>query len=240
MNELFILTLPLLKLTSLYVLLNLPSYILHQLMHCSTNNPVCLKMQTLIKISKLILIHPLFWKILGFLSSIVAFTCFALSPSFYDLFGRWNLLKIAIYSVISFILIICMLLIKKCKRFTRSVMVKAHVGFLVMMVTSLCSIWQDLVSQKKNHEMGSRGRTLNMCSFGAFGLMSLSLSRQLQLGFEVGMFNFLFGGFLVFLMKMNFKLAPLAAILCYVIIHIRSFSDFAWKSLGVLTQNLKI
>ncbi|KAI9111664.1 hypothetical protein K1719_017354 [Acacia pycnantha] len=171
-------------------------------------------------------------EILGFASSIVAFTCFALRPSFCDMFGRWNLFKSAIYSVISLSVITMMLFVEKCPSFTRSVMVKAHVGFLVMMLTSLCSIWQDLVSQKENQENGSHGRILNLCSFGAFGFMSLSLSRQLELGFEVGIFNFSFGSFLVLLMKMNFKLASLAAILCYVIIHIRSFSDYFMEKLG--------
>ncbi|XP_054809936.1 uncharacterized protein LOC129311603 isoform X2 [Prosopis cineraria] len=149
----------------------------------------------------------MFWRILGFGSSIVAFTCFALSPSFHELFGR---------------------------EFTRSVLVKAHVGFLVLMLTSLCSIWQDLVSQEENDEKGLRGKILNLCSFGAFALMSLSLSRQLKLGFEVGIFNFLFGSFLVLLMKMNFKLAPLAVLLCYVLMHIRSISDFLMEMRGRL------
>ncbi|KAI9111501.1 hypothetical protein K1719_017191 [Acacia pycnantha] len=185
----------------------------------------------LMKISKL-LIDPWFWKILGFASSIVALTCFALSPSFYDLFGRWNLFKSAIYSVISLSVITMMLFVEKCTSFTRSVMVKAHVGFLVMMLTSLCSIWQDLNSQKENDENGSRGRILNLCSFGAFGFMSLSLSRQLELGFEVGIFNFSFGSFVVLLMKVNVKLFPLAAFLCYAIMHIRSLSDFFMNKLG--------
>ncbi|KAI9111466.1 hypothetical protein K1719_017156 [Acacia pycnantha] len=165
------------------------------------------------RILKRILIHPLLWRIVGFVSSIVALTCFALSPSFYDLFGRWNLFKSAIYSIISLSVITMMLFVEKCTSFTRSVMVKAHVGFLVMMLTSLCSIWQDLNSQKENDENGSGGRILNMFWSGAFGLMSLSLSRQLELGFEVGIFSFFFGSFLVSLIKMNFKLAPLAAIL---------------------------
>ncbi|XP_028783986.1 uncharacterized protein LOC114740037 [Neltuma alba] len=186
----------------------------------------------LIKISKRILIHPMFWRILGFVSSIVAFTCFAQSPSFYDSFGRWNLFKSAIYSVISLGLTTMMLFIKKCERFTRSVLVKAQVGFLVLMLTSLCSIWQDQVSQKENEETGSRGKILNMCSFGAFAFMTLSFSRQLQLGFEVGISNFLFGSFLVLLMKMNFKFIPLAAFCCYVFIHIQSFSDLFKKMRG--------
>ncbi|KAI9111792.1 hypothetical protein K1719_017482 [Acacia pycnantha] len=172
----------------------------------------------------LILNHPLFWPILGFVSCIVAVTCFALSPSFHYLFGSWNLLKISIYIVACVILATLTLLIKKCRRFTRSVPRK-YVVFLVMMVTSLCSIWQDLVSQKDNQEDGSRGRILNMCSFGAFGLMSLSLSRQLQLGFEVGISNFFFGSLLVLLIKMNFILIPLAALFCYMFIYLRYFSD---------------
>ena len=66
---------------------------------------------------------------------------------------------------------------------------------------------------------------MNLTSTVAFALMALSLSRQLQLEFEVGVTNFLVGCFLATLIKMSLKLAPIAALFCYLLLNIRSISD---------------
>ncbi|CAL0314109.1 unnamed protein product [Lupinus luteus] len=135
------------------------------------------------------------WRLVGFMSSIVGFTCYALSPSFLDLFGKRNPLKMVIYSVVSSIISILMLHEEG----------KGEKGF---------------------------GRVMNLTSTAAFALMAMSLSRQLQLGFEVGIFNFFIGCFLVTVMKMNFKLAPLAAFFCYLLVNIRSFSNLILEMRG--------
>ncbi|KHN00412.1 hypothetical protein glysoja_000080 [Glycine soja] len=64
-------------------------------------------------ISKL-LIHPLLWRLTGFASSIAGFCCYAISPSFHDMFGQWNALKIIVYGVVSSLLSIFKLFIKRC------------------------------------------------------------------------------------------------------------------------------
>ncbi|RDX74185.1 hypothetical protein CR513_46095, partial [Mucuna pruriens] len=175
-------------------------------------------------ISKLV-IHPLLWRLTGFVSSIVGFSSYAFSPSFKDLFGQWNPLKIQVYSVVSSILCIFMLFVK---RFSgghgRGFLLKAQVGFVVLTLTSLWSVLEDRSEQGKVEN--GHGKMMNVTSSGAFALMAMSLSRQLQLGFEVGVSNFFVGCFLVTVMKMSLKLAPLAALFCYLLVNIRSFSDF--------------
>ncbi|KAG5059210.1 hypothetical protein AAZX31_01G023900 [Glycine max] len=175
-------------------------------------------------ISKL-LIHPLLWRLTGFVSSIVGFSCYALSPSFHNMFGHWNALKIFVYTVVSSLLSIFMFFIKRCSwGHGRSFLLKAQVGFVVLTLTSLWSVFEDRSEEGKVEN--AHGKMMNLTSSGAFALMAMSLSRQLQLGFEVGVFNFLVGCFLVTVMKMSFKLAPVAALFCYLLVNIRSISDF--------------
>ncbi|KAK7309750.1 hypothetical protein RJT34_06725 [Clitoria ternatea] len=95
--------------------------------------------------------------------------------------------------------------------YARSFLLKAQVGFLVLTLTCVWSFLED------RSEKGY-GKAMNLASTGAFAMMALSLSRQLQLGFEVGVFNFLVGCFLVTIMKMSLQLAPIAALFCYLLI----------------------
>ena len=76
----------------------------------------------------------------------------------------------------------------------------------------------------------AHGKMMNLTYSGAFALMAMSLSRQLQLGFEVGVFYFLVGCFLVTVMKMSLKLASLAALFCYLLVNIRSISEYIRKN----------
>ncbi|KAL9328570.1 hypothetical protein ACSQ67_003573 [Phaseolus vulgaris] len=186
-------------------------------------------------ISKL-LIQPLLWRLTGFRSSIVGFSCYGVSPSFQGMFGHWNPLKIVVYGVVSSLSSILMLFVPRCRwKHGKSLSLKAHVGFVVLMLTSLWSILEEHLEEGKvkleeHLEEGKvkkgYGKTMNLTSTGAFALMALSLSRQLQLGFEVGVSNFLVGCLLVTLMKMSIKLAPIAALFCYLLLNVRSISDF--------------
>ena len=113
------------------------------------------------------------WKFLGFVSSTVGLVCYALSPSFRHLYGEWNIMKIILYVVVSSI-ISCIMLFAEQLTFLR---LKAHVLFVVMMLTSLYSVRYDKTVDGKPD-------ALSPISSGAFSLMSLSLSRQIELGFE--------------------------------------------------------
>ncbi|KAI4296727.1 hypothetical protein L6164_036661 [Bauhinia variegata] len=176
-----------------------------------------------------LLINRYLWRFVGFGSSIVGFSCYALSPSFKNLFGEWNLLKIFIYSLVSF-MFSCFILFANRWRLTRSSLLKANLCFLVLMVTSVYSFYQDK-SEEGKAEKGY-GTMLILISCGAFALMSLSLSRQIQLKFEVGMFNFFLGCVMITVMKMNIKVALGAAAFCYVLISIRSYSDSQLENQG--------
>ncbi|MED6179577.1 hypothetical protein PIB30_002403 [Stylosanthes scabra] len=55
--------------------------------------------------------------------------------------------------------------------------------------------------------------------------MSLSLSRQIEFGFEVDLFNFFLGYFLVQLMTIHIALASLGALFCYFLMFLRSYLD---------------
>ncbi|KAI9128909.1 hypothetical protein K1719_000392 [Acacia pycnantha] len=87
------------------------------------------------------------WRLLGFGSSITGFICFALGPSSHKLFGRWNLLKIVVYCILSSMLSLFILFANRFRqRSPRSFLLKALVGFLVLLFTSLYSYYDDLAA----------------------------------------------------------------------------------------------
>ncbi|KAJ1437560.1 IQ motif, EF-hand binding site [Sesbania bispinosa] len=109
-------------------------------------------------------------------------------------------------------------LLAKKWQLSRSLMLKAHVGFLVLMLTSVYSFFYD-------KEVNGNSDVLGLISCAAFALMSFSLSRQIDLGFEVDLLNFFLGCLTVQLMKINLMLAFLGAVLCYFLIILRSSLD---------------
>lgn len=97
-------------------------------------------------------------------------------------------------------------------------MLKAHVGFMVLMLTSVYSFFYDKAVKEKPDALG-------LVSCAAFALVSFSLSRQIDLGFEVDPLNFFLGCLTVQLMKINLLLASLGGVLCYFLIVLRSSLD---------------
>ncbi|XLU64409.1 hypothetical protein S245_023618 [Arachis hypogaea] len=88
------------------------------------------------------LMHPKLRRFVGVVSSIVGLLCYALSTSFNFLFGKWNLVKISIYIVFSFIICLATYFPKvwqhsACLRF------RAHIAFLVLTITSIYSFFFD-------------------------------------------------------------------------------------------------
>ncbi|XLS77042.1 hypothetical protein HN51_061267 [Arachis hypogaea] len=65
----------------------------------------------------------------------------------------------------------------------------------------------------------------SLVSSVAFAIMFLSLSRQVDFGFEVDLFNFFLGYFLVQLMKIHIALIFLGASICYFFTCLRSYLD---------------
>ncbi|KAJ7958354.1 Exocyst subunit exo70 family protein [Quillaja saponaria] len=185
-----------------------------------------------IRVSKILRL-PIVWKLVGLGSSIVGFSCYALSSIFTDLFGEWNPLKIVIYSLVSF-LFTGMMLLAKNFGFSKNFLLKAHLGYFILVLTSLYSFFQDKDSStqgeyESNHH---RNRILSLISSAAFALMSMSLSRLFDLGFETGAFNFFLGCIMVSFMKLNLKFAAVGAVFCYLLLYIRSYSDFQQETDG--------
>jgi hypothetical protein len=158
--------------------------------------------------------QPKLWRFIGFSSAVIGLLCYALSSSFNYLFGDWNLLKIFLYSIFSFI--ICMaILFAKVWQHSTSLRFKAHTAFLVLTITSLYSFFFDKV-------MNGKPDAYSLISCAAFAIMSLSLSRQNQCGFEVDLLYFFLGFLLVQLMKIKLQLFIVGAGFSYSLIIIRS------------------
>ncbi|XP_027333695.1 uncharacterized protein LOC113848406 [Abrus precatorius] len=154
------------------------------------------------------------WRVLGFLSSVIGLICYALSSSFKHIFGEWNLLKITLYTMVSFC-ISSMMLFLKTWNLSKSFLMKAHVGVLVLLLTSFYSFVYD-------KDENGKPDLLSLISCGALAFMSLCLSRQIDLGFEADLLNFFLGCLTVQLMMINLMLSIVAAIFCYCLMVLRS------------------
>ncbi|XP_058747947.1 probable WRKY transcription factor 61 [Vicia villosa] len=176
------------------------------------------------------LIKKKLWRILGFFSCIIGLISYAFSSSFNHLFGEWNFFKIVIYTAVSFIISSMMLLMKRLK-LSRRFLMKAHLGVLVLLLTSLYSF----VSDNKN--LNGKPDLLSLISCAAFALMSFCLSRHIDLGFESDLLNFFLGIFTLQLMKVNLMLSIVAAIFCYSLMVLRSNWDSCRKIRSSRVEN---
>ncbi|CAJ2652691.1 unnamed protein product [Trifolium pratense] len=170
-------------------------------------------------------LHPKVWRFVGFASSIVGLLCYALSSSFNYLFGHWNLLKIFLYSIFSLIISIIILFANIWKHSTTH-RLKAHAAFLVLTITSLYSFFFDKV-------VNGKPDAYSLMSCAAFSIMLLSLSRQIQCGFEIDLMYFFLGSLIVQLMKIKLELCILGVGFSYLIIFIRS----VFSSINVVIYN---
>jgi hypothetical protein len=169
--------------------------------------------------------QPKVWRFVGFASSVVGLVCFALSSSFNYLFGDWNLLKIFLYSVFSFIISL-MILFANIWRHSTSLRFKSHTAFLVLTITSLYSFFLDKVVTGKPD-------AYSLISCSSFAIMLLSLSRQIECGFEVDLLYFFLGCLIVQLMKIKLLLFILGAGFSYLLIILR----YSFPSLDVARDN---
>ncbi|XP_057442235.1 uncharacterized protein LOC130733957 [Lotus japonicus] len=160
------------------------------------------------------LMQPNVWRFVSFASAVVGLLCNALSSSFNHLFGDWTFFKISLYSVFSVIMSLMMLFAKKW-RHSRSLQFKAHLAFLVLTITSLYSFISDKV-------MNGKPDVYSLISCAAFAIMSLSISRQIQCGFEVDLLYFFLGCLMVQLMKTKLVLVIVGAGFSYSLIVLRS------------------
>ncbi|XP_050878675.1 exocyst complex component EXO70B1 isoform X2 [Lathyrus oleraceus] len=106
----------------------------------------------------------------------------------------------------------------RCLRF------KAHSPFLVLVITSFYSFFSDKV-------LTGKPDLYSPISYAAFALMALSLSRQIQCGFEVDLMYFYLGCLIVQLMKIKLWFAIIGACYSYCLIILRStFSSLKFSA----------
>ncbi|MED6155971.1 hypothetical protein PIB30_010614 [Stylosanthes scabra] len=108
---------------------------------------------------------------------------------------------------------------------SRTLRFKAHMACLVLTVTSVYSFYFDKASKGKPD-------AYSLISCAAFAVMSLSLSRQIQCGFEVDLLYFFLGALIIQLMKISLLLGCIGVIFSYALIILRSSLD-ASSSSGV-------
>ncbi|KAK7393576.1 hypothetical protein VNO78_22134 [Psophocarpus tetragonolobus] len=165
------------------------------------------------------------WRIIGFLSTLVGLITYAVSPPLSNLFQKGNLwvfVIIVVYCALGS-LICCLMLCTTTWSLSKKTVLTANSFFFVLMVTSVYSFYLDKTQDNKKEK--DADKVLNLVSCGAFSFMSLSLSRLTYIGFEAGVLNFFLGSFLVSVMKWNLKFALAAALFCYILISIRTYTD---------------
>nr|ACJ85777.1 unknown [Medicago truncatula]AFK35901.1 unknown [Medicago truncatula] len=162
------------------------------------------------------MMQPKVWRFLGFSAAVVGLLCNALSSSFNYLFGDWNLFKIILYTVFSFIICVLILFAARIWQHSRSRWFQAHTTYVVLAITSLYSYFFDKL-------MHITPDAYSLISCASFAVTALSLSRnKTQCGFEIGLLYFLLGCLMMQLMKIKLKLFILGAVFSYFLIILRS------------------
>ena len=171
------------------------------------------------------LMQPHVWRFVGLASAAIGLLCYALSSAFNHLFGEWNLLKIFLYSILSFIICLAVLFAKVWQH-SSSLRFKAHMAFLVLTITSFYSFFFDKA-------VNGKPDSYSLVSCAVFAVMSLSLSRQTQCGFEVDLLYFFLGALIVQLMKIKLWLGIAGVGYSYFLIILRS-------SLAAPSENISL
>ena len=145
------------------------------------------------------------WRLVGLVSSVVGLLCYAQSPSFNRLIGKWNTLKFFLYGVFSLAIFTTMLFVKQFSPSTRYAHIKTYTSFAVLMIISVYSFYYDKA-------LNGKPEILSIGSNAAFALMSLSLSKLIRFGFEIGIFAYFLGCLVVQLWTINWMLISVAII----------------------------
>ncbi|KAK7314802.1 hypothetical protein VNO77_33330 [Canavalia gladiata] len=170
------------------------------------------------------------WKLVGLASSAVGLSCYAVSPSFNRLIGGWNTFKFSLYGLLSLAICAIILFAKRSSPSGSHVHLKACMGFAVLMIISVYSFFYD-------RAVNGKPELLSLVSNGAFALMSLSLSRLVKFGFEMGVFCFFIGCLTIQLVTIDLKLI-LVAIIFGCPLFLIHFSSDSHEEVGVGSQSI--
>lgn len=131
-------------------------------------------------------------RILPCFTAVIGFICYGLSSN--HIIGNWNIWKVTLYTLFSFIMCLSVFFAKKCEDFITT-SIKFHLIFSVFGATTVYSYFHDEVQINPN--------VFSLISSAAFAIMSLSLSKQTKFGFEVDLLTFFCGHLILQLMKLN-------------------------------------
>jgi len=159
--------------------------------------------------------QPMIWRCVCCVSSVVGLLCYALSSSFNHLFGNCNFFKVFLYSVFSFIICLAILFANKCHTSSTNLSLKAHLVFLVFIITTVYSFFFDKANGKPD--------LYSLISSAAFSIMSLSLSKITHFGFEIDLLYFFCGYLTLQLMKIKLVLVIVGASFSYTLIIFRYY-----------------
>ncbi|MCH93721.1 exocyst complex component EXO70B1-like, partial [Trifolium medium] len=143
------------------------------------------------------------WRLVGLMSSVVGLLCYALSPSFNRLYGRWKPFKFFLYGSLSLAIFTTILFARKTSISTQHVQLKTFTSFAVLLIISVYSFFYDKA-------VNGKPEILSVVSNAAFALVSLSLHKLINFGFEIGVFSYFLGCFTVQLFTINWMLILIA------------------------------
>ncbi|XP_061365070.1 exocyst complex component EXO70B1-like isoform X2 [Gastrolobium bilobum] len=157
------------------------------------------------------------WRIVGLVSSVIGMLCYAWSLSSKNVDGKYHVLKISLYGVVSFT-IICVMLFARKVRFSNNFLLVALVEVFALMLTSLYNFFSD-------KDLDKTLDVFSLISNGSFALVLLSIMKQIDLPFEAELLNFYLGCLVTQLMNINLGLVLVGAAYCYFLNVLRSYSD---------------
>lgn len=159
--------------------------------------------QGILQISHTVFQAETAWRLVGLMSIVVGLLCYALSPSFNRLYGRWKPFKFFLYGSLSLAIFSTILFARKTSISTQHVKLKTFTSFAVLLIISVYSFFYDKA-------VNGKPEILSVVSNAAFALVSLSLHKLINFGFEFGVFTYFLGCFTVQLFTINWMLILIA------------------------------
>lgn len=161
------------------------------------------------------------WRVIGLMSSVVGLLCYALSPSFNRLIGRWKPFKVFLYAMSSLVIFTTVLFAKQSSLSTQlAQLIKTCAIFAVLMIIAAYSFVYD-------RAVNGKPDILSVVSNAAFAFVSLSLHKLFKLKSEMGVFSYFLCCFTVQLLTINGGLIIVAIIFGFLLSYIHSSPNFA-------------
>lgn len=162
------------------------------------------------------------WWIVGLLSRSVGLPCFALSPSFERLIRGWNAWKFLLSGVFSLVVLTTLLFVNQSSLPGQHVWHKIK-GFVVLILLAVYAFYYDKA-------VNGKPDILSVVSNAMFALISLSLSKLMKYGHEMGVFSFFLSVLTVQLWTINWNLVLVSIVFGFPLFVMHSSLDLVHTS----------